>query len=46
VLILQQCALGDTGLHPKIEDLSESIDHSVLSPVAKSEGDAPQKRVY
>ena len=37
-------ALGDSGLHPKIEDLSESIDHSVLSPIAKAEGDAPQKR--
>lgn len=36
--------LGDNGLHPKIEDLSESIDSSVLLPIAKSEGDAPHKR--
>lgn len=36
--------LGDSGLHPKIEDLSESIDSSVLLPIAKSEGDAPMKR--
>jgi superfamily II DNA or RNA helicase len=36
--------LGDSGLHPKIEDLSESIDPSVLLPVRKNEGSAPTKR--
>jgi superfamily II DNA or RNA helicase len=31
------------GLHPRIEDLSESIDDSVLSPRSKSDGQAPVK---
>ena len=35
--------LSGEGLHPKIEDLSESIDESVLEPRSKGEGEAPVK---
>lgn len=35
--------LGDSGLHPKLEDLYEQINESVLSAKCKGEGDAPMK---
>jgi superfamily II DNA or RNA helicase len=36
--------VGDkSGLHPKVEDLSESIDASVLAPREKPNGEAPIK---
>jgi hypothetical protein len=38
-----QLAGEDSGLHPKIEDLSESIDASVLAPREKPEGQAPMR---
>jgi superfamily II DNA or RNA helicase len=33
----------ESGLHPKVEDLSDSIDESVLQPKTKKEGEAPLK---
>jgi superfamily II DNA or RNA helicase len=38
-----QLAGEDSGLHPRIEDLSEAIDSSVLRPIGRSEGEAPKK---
>lgn len=38
-----QLAGEDSGLHPKVEDLSESVDVSCLATKAKSEGEAPTK---
>ena len=38
-----QLAGEDSGLHPKVEDLSESVDLSVLATKAKADGEAPKK---
>ena len=38
-----QLAGEESGLHPKVEDLSESVDLSVLATKAKSDGEAPTK---
>lgn len=34
----------DSGLHPKVEDLSESVNVSVLATKSKGEGEAPMKK--
>lgn len=38
-----QLAGEKSGLHPKVEDLSESINASVLAPREKASGEAPMK---
>jgi DNA polymerase III delta prime subunit len=38
-----QLAGEDSGLHPKIEDLSEMVNSSVLAPKARAAGEAPTK---
>ncbi|MGL4232588.1 MAG: hypothetical protein ACRCWJ_14590, partial [Casimicrobium sp.] len=38
-----QLAGEDSGLHPKVEDLSDAVGVSVLAPKFKSDGEAPRK---
>jgi hypothetical protein len=38
-----QLAGEDSGLHPKVEDLSAAVDVSVLQTKAKPDGEAPKK---